>query len=79
MDVPYLEMDDVSNTSYAINVTELHVVPTELRQDVRYIQVVRCDLVSKQSALCTVQISEKRMVPWEMCDSIHEPWNYPLR
>ena len=40
MDVPYIEMDDVSNTSYAINVTELHVVPTELRQDVRYIQVV---------------------------------------
>ena len=39
MDVPYLEVDDVSNTSYAINVTELHVVPTELRQDVRYIQV----------------------------------------
>ena len=60
MDVPYIEMDDVSNTSYAINVTELHVVPTELRQDVRYIQVVRCDLVYFVETECTLHSSDFR-------------------
>ena len=39
MEVPYLEFDSASNTSYDINVTELVVLPTELRQNVGYIQV----------------------------------------
>ena len=44
MEVPYLEFDSASNTSYGINVTELVVLPTELRQNVGYIQVCREDL-----------------------------------
>ena len=40
VEVPYLEFDSASNTSYGINVTELVVLPTELRQNVGYIQVI---------------------------------------
>ena len=39
VDVQYHAVDEVSNTSYLENVTELVVVPTHLRQDVIYIQV----------------------------------------
>ena len=56
MDVPYLELDEASNSSYPINVAELHVVPTELRQNVGYIQV-ECYSSLKTVRTCWVSTS----------------------
>ena len=49
VEVPYLEFDSASNTSYGINVTELVVLPTELRQNVGYIQVIERPSVCSMS------------------------------
>ena len=69
VEVPYLEFDSASNTSYGINVTELVVLPTELRQNVGYIQVERKAFAFNVHGLTTGHLMHPCAAPKIACSS----------